>query len=351
VAAVSESDAPLYALCGAADEGLARVAAQIVAHELAGRSPLESAQLKSRMRRAGVAYMWPRIWLLAGAADSEDVLARMKRWQNGKRHAGVLRCGIARGRDPKRGVLIAAVQADVLADLAALPTQARRGQWMRLDAQMRVPAKQAKVVLLPPRGVPRKVLTSMSPGGRVRSRFALDQAGRWLVQVVATTASGPTPVIEAPVFVEVKPRLAEQQALTRGAAGARDDQALLGWLDGVRKQAGLRVLVRDAALDRLARAHSEHMIRNDHVAHRLGAGSAADRLIAAGLAAKSIGENVARAATAERAHLALYGSPSHRATMLFPAFDRVGLAAVRGPKGKLWVTQVLASGLRHPNDP
>jgi hypothetical protein len=37
--------------------------------------------------------------------------------------------------------------------------------------------------------------------------------------------------------------------------------------------------------------------------------------------------------------------------MLFPAFDRVGLAAVRGPKGKLWVTQVLASGLRHPNDP
>ncbi len=342
---VAPGEAPLYALCGKPDSGLARVASTLVARQLAGDPPMESAALREAMRETGLPYMWPRVWMLAEASDKTDITTRLKEWSGTKRVEGARRCGIARGHDPQKGKVIVAVQVDVLSDLAAIPTQVRRGRWLQLDAQMRVAASNAKVVLLPPRGYPRSVLTSLSPRGRVRSRFAVDQAGRWLVQVVATTKSGPTPVIEAPVFVEVKPRPAEQQTLSAPAARATADQAVLAWLNNARARQALRPLKRDEALDRLAKAHTKQMIRKGQVAHQLGQGDAAQRVQRAGLSFVSIGENVARAATPQRAHLALHGSPAHRATMLMADFERIGLAALRGPAGKLWVTQIFAGAM------
>ncbi len=342
LSSVTRADARLYALCGAPDNGLVRVASSLVARQLAGQPPPESARLGERLRMEGLPYMWPRVWMLAGPADPEEVRRRMERWQMAGRRKVPLRCGVARGQTPQGGQVVVAVQSDVLADLGALPTKARRGQWLKLDVQMRVAATQAKVMLLPPRGRPRRVLTSLSPGGRVRSRFAVDQAGRWLVPVVATTATGPTPVIEAPVFVGVPPHPAKLRQLSAPPAGASDDGAIFGWLNEVRKRENLPPLSRDPALDRLASAHSAHMIRSGRVAHQLGDGNAADRAHRAGLFFTTIGENVARAATPQRAHLALHSSPSHRATMLIADFERVGLAAVRGPAGRLWVTQIFA---------
>lgn len=342
LASVTRADATLYALCGAPDNGLIRVASSLVARQLAGQPPPESARLNERLRMEGLPYMWPRVWMLAGPADPEDIRSRIERWQRAGRRKGPLRCGIARGQNPQGGQVVVAVQSDVLADLGTLSTKARRGQWLKLDAQMRVATTEAKVMLLPPRGRPRRVLASLSPGGRVRSRFAVDQPGRWLVQVVATTATGPTPVIEAPIFVEVAPHPANLRQLSAPPAGASDDGAIFGWLNEVRKRERLRPLSRDPALDRLASAHSAHMVRSGRVAHQLGDGNATERAHRAGLFFTTIGENVARSATPQRAHLALHGSPSHRATMLNPGFEHVGLAAIRGPAGRLWVTQIFA---------
>ena len=65
------------------------------------------------------------------------------------------------------------------------------------------------------------------------------------------------------------------------------------------------------------------------------------RLEALGIEPAAFGENVARAASAERAHRAIWASPSHRGNLLERRYDSVGIAAVSGPDG-VWVTEVFA---------
>ena len=133
-------------------------------------------------------------------------------------------CGLARGVAADGTHVTAAIAVDVLADMAPLPTTARVGQWLTLEGTMLVPATAAKVVLLGPRGAPRTVIASLS-GSKVRSSFAVDQPGAWLVQVLATVSTGPRPVLEAMVFAGTAPPAAfVRAAVPRGrAAGASDD--------------------------------------------------------------------------------------------------------------------------------
>src|SRR5437764_1249808 len=61
----------------------------------------------------------------------------------------------------------------------------------------RAASRCAAVVLLGPDGAPRRVLATLGADGAIRSRFRLDRTGVWKVQVLATLASGPEPVLEA----------------------------------------------------------------------------------------------------------------------------------------------------------
>jgi uncharacterized protein YkwD len=63
---------------------------------------------------------------------------------------------------------------------------------------------------------------------------------------------------------------------------------------------------------------------------------------AAGLAVKAAGENVAHAMSVIHAHRSLHASPSHRANMLSPAFDSVGIGVAADRDGTLWVCQLYA---------
>jgi uncharacterized protein YkwD len=251
--------------------------------------------------------------------------------------ATLRRCGIARGATASGEPVLAVVSVEALADLAAFPRQARLSQWLSIDAVVNVPADSAKVVLLGPRGRPRRVLTSLSDG-RVLSRFALDQPGRWLVQVLANLESGPEPLLEAELFVDMPPPKKEraEESVKEGKDG------LFGLLNRARRAEGLPRLQRDAALDDLARAHALAMMRAGRVAHDVGRGGPDERVEQAGADVARVGENLARAPTVTRLHRALWDSPSHRDNMLDPAFDRVGIAITKDGSGRLWAVQLFA---------
>jgi uncharacterized protein YkwD len=68
-----------------------------------------------------------------------------------------------------------------------------------------------------------------------------------------------------------------------------------------------------------------------------------ERLQRAGQLAHLIGENVVHAADPERAHRALWESPSHRANFLHRGFERWGLGIAPDRDGSLWICELFAS--------
>jgi uncharacterized protein YkwD len=250
---------------------------------------------------------------------------------------------------------------DAFVALTRLPAQARRHQWIELEAEVLAPLDAVTLVLLGPRGRPRRILAS-TDGQKVRSRFSLDQAGRWLVQLVGESSLGPVPVLEASLLVDVSrsvapapddvPGLAPE--VPRASAGSGPDagrppalsaepaQRLARMLNEARRQEGARPLVLDADLARLAADHAAHMARSRQLGHDVGDGTPAERLETANLEARLVGENAAAAANPEDAHRALWSSPSHRENMLEDRYRRVGIGTARDSAGALWVAEIFA---------
>lgn len=345
-AAVDAKQAALLALCGGSDSALTEVATRSAHRQLDGSSLLGADELAFNLRASGDPHVWPRAWSIAGQAlDEEDVARRVKAWIAPWNTLGTRRCGVARVKGDDGMTVVAAVAVDALADLAPLPTTARVGQWITLDGTMLVPTTEAKVVLLGPRGAPKTVIASLA-GAKVHSTFSVDQPGAWMVQVLATVATGPRPVLEGLIFAGAAPpaQFVPMPAPGESAAkGAKDDDdGMLRMINAARVAEQLSPLARDAALDRLARVHSEEMLRARMVGHDVGSGDPAARIKAAGIKAHVAGENVASAGSLENAHRALWASPSHRGNLLLDKFTHVGVAVVRARDGMVWVTEMFS---------
>ncbi|MDC0749170.1 CAP domain-containing protein [Polyangium mundeleinium] len=339
-------EAALLGLCGPADSALMEVAGLVARRQLDGASALTADELAFALRAAGDPHVWPKAWSLSGVnLDDADSETRFKGWIGGLRSLGARRCGVAK-LDGEAGASVATVITfDALADMAPVATTARVGQWITLEGTMLVPASGVQVVLLGPRAAPRTVPSSLS-GGKIRSTFAVDQPGAWLVQVLATVSTGPRPVLETTIYAGQKPPSEFVRAAVPGeeaAAGAKDDaDAMLRMINAARIAEGRKPLVRDAALDKVARAHSEEMMKARLVGHDVGGGDPRKRIEAAGIQAAIAGENVASASSLPNAHRALWASPSHRGNLLLERFSRVGVAVSRGTDGSYWVTELFS---------
>ena len=346
----SERDAEsaaLNAVCGESDRALITVAARFAAQTTDGARELDADTISSTLRAAGSPYVWPRAWLFTGpAGDVLEPKTRMLRWLSTFGEGGVRRCGIAVQQQAGRGVRIGAIAVDALADLEPLPTRVRPGQWLDVRASLRVPASDAKLVVMGPQGAPHPVPTSFHDG-RVRARFNADRPGTWLVQLLADVEGGPRPLLEAWVFAGVEPpsELSVPSAPGEDAVRASSDPrtTLYALVNAARESEHLSPLEPDPALEALAQAHAEAMRRARKTAHDVGDGDLNQRLAALGLELEA-GENVAHAGSAALAQRALWASPSHRENLLLPGFARVGIGVAPDPDGTLWVCQTFAMG-------
>ncbi len=350
-ASIAGRDAHLHALCGARDLGLGRVASAILSRRLSGAPAPSPRAIEVLARAAGVPHPFVAAWSLAGtveepALDPAVAKAKLGQWLAKQPAQGSRRCGLARGADRSGAEVVVVVTADALADLKAFPTKSKVSTWLKLDARVHPDAESAKVVLLGPKGRPKRVLASLDKG-LCRSRFALDQPGRWIVQVVAALPTGPRPVLEVEVYAGLEPptELIDEQPDATPKHDARD---LFTWLNKERQQEGLPLLKRNPTLDALARKHAIAMVHKNLVAHDVGKGTPRERVATAGVGAMRVGENVARAATVRRVHAALWDSPSHRENMLDASFRHVGLAAVKDDRGRVWSVQVFTDRVLAP---
>jgi hypothetical protein len=123
------------------------------------------------------------------------------------------------------------------------------------------------------------------------------------------------------------------------------EQAIFRLLNQERHSRGLSTLVSDERLQRAARKHSALMASLGEVDHQVdGELKLSLRLDEQLIRFDASGENVARTSTPERAHVALMNSPGHRANILDPDFNSVGIGVVNTPDG-IYVTQDFAHRL------
>jgi uncharacterized protein YkwD len=339
------------ARCGTEEARLRDVARVLVTGKVEGLPIPEMDDVELLRRASGEPHPWPRVWVVVAAPGTPDAAMRkLDAWLAEQPSAERRRCGVASGAGTDGRRVVAVVAVDALADLAPLPIRARTGQWLEVEARMRVRARGGKVIVLGPSGAPRSLPTAFD-GVTLRARFALDRPGEFAVQVIADVDGGPRPVLEASVFADAEPPSSPSDRTApgedEGLSPARDDdERLARMLAAARRAAGLRPLVRDTRLDAIARAHAQRMASVHDLSHDAGDGSPVDRLRSAGLDARDIGENVAHAPAIALAHRALWASPSHRANLLGAQFDRVGVGVARDEHGDTWVAETFAGALR-----
>lgn len=340
-------EARLAQACGGRDGALDGVVRALVEGRARGAGKPDADRVEALLRARGVPHVRPRLLTASGRAPIDDDALSAKLASLRTRAS---RCGVAIARTEQNKELVVAVAVDALADLEPLPARGRTGQWLTFTATLRASASGAKLVVLGPRGAPRTVPTTIDArSGRVTARFALDRPGAFVVQLVAEVAGGLRPVLEARVFADVVPPADEASAAPapgEDATGSDGAEALERMTASLRASEAAPPLARDARLDALAREHAEAMRAAATLAHDVGEGDLAARFEAAGLAAAMVGENVARARSVALAHRALHASPSHRMNLLRADYTHVGLAAVQGEGGDVYVCQIFAAGLR-----
>lgn len=130
----------------------------------------------------------------------------------------------------------------------------------------------------------------------------------------------------------LKPAAATPPDIPFNNSELQSEQQLLSLANESRKQAGAPALTLDAGLSRAARTHAQAMLDAHQLSHQFdGEPSLPQRLAATTmLLLDQEGENVALDSDAEHGHAHLMLSPPHRANLLNPAYNVVGLGVVRG---------------------
>jgi uncharacterized protein YkwD/uncharacterized membrane protein required for colicin V production len=171
-------------------------------------------------------------------------------------------------------------------------------------------------------------------GELVQRTAALDRAAREIVG---------EPLSETLTLLTVKPDTDERIALDfrieNPAIDTASEDRMFELLNEERRKVGLRLLVRDPTIDRVARAYAVEMLQRGYFSHETPEGQTPfERMRAGGADFVVAGENLALAPTVLLAHQGLMDSPGHRANILRPEFGHVGIgAAVADGRGRMFV--------------
>lgn len=129
-------------------------------------------------------------------------------------------------------------------------------------------------------------------------------------------------------------------------APSAQERQLVDELNRSRSEAGLPPLKLDLMLVEAAREHSARMADQRKLTHVLPEESrVAQRIASTGLNFNRSGENVGYNTDFNGLHPAWMKSPGHRANILDPRYNSVGIGLMRGSDGTYWATQDFAYAL------
>jgi uncharacterized protein YkwD len=181
--------------------------------------------------------------------------------------------------------------------------------------------------------------------GNAAGRTATTRAKRRLATTTSRAAPAPTtttttPATSAPPRITAAPPASSSPTTSRATSVAdRITQDLLGRLNAERKARGLAALGWDDSLANMAADWAQHMASTNDFAHRdLGSASSLPGISKF----SALGENIAWVQgypnEAKQLHVGWMQSDGHRANMLQPGFDSVGIAVVCSG-GQAWAVQ------------
>lgn len=149
-------------------------------------------------------------------------------------------------------------------------------------------------------------------------------------------------------FLTIKPKSDEFIDLGFKTTGFSPNSAmenqLVELVNKERAAHNLGKLERINPLTEIGRGHSADMFKRGYFAHSTPEGeSIADRALKKGYLYLVIGENLAYAPSVELAHKGLMDSPGHRANILSPEYNKIGIGIMDGGVYGLMVTQVFSN--------
>lgn len=328
------------------DGRLARLAEALAQDSATGGATPGAQLITFHARRLGLVEPTPQLWLEKASStvpvvsDVRDALVQAAELR------GVTHCGAAavRSRD---GVIVVVAFVRRLLELARpIPRELALKQSLTLSGRLGAGYKQAVLATTDPRGNVERV--ELGAGSSLSRRLQFPGPGVYTMELLANGAEGVTVVAVFPVAVGVR----VERAPPASSAGEveRDPEAvaarLIALIAAERKQRGLPPLALDAALSRVALAHSTDMHENHFVAHTSrSSGEANDRVSRAGLRTTLLLENIGRGYGAEEIHAGLMESPGHRGNILYPDARAVGVgvvAEVEGERSAFLATELFA---------
>ncbi len=136
-------------------------------------------------------------------------------------------------------------------------------------------------------------------------------------------------------FLTVKPQSNESIDLGFTVANPKvcekSENKMLELVNLERTTRGFKPLVMDEKLRDVARNHSTDMFQKGYFAHNTPEGlTPFDRMDKAGIVYMQAGENLALAPDVDIAHNGLMNSPGHKANILTPDFQKVGIGCMSG---------------------
>ncbi len=150
-------------------------------------------------------------------------------------------------------------------------------------------------------------------------------------------------VLEGLSFVTINPASTDKINLSFKATDLTIDEEgeekMLFLINQEREKNGLRPLVKNFPLQKVARQHAFDMLNRSYFSHFSPEGySPFDRLVKNKIDFLAAGENLALAPTVELAHQGLLQSLSHRQNILSPEFGQAGIGVIdAGSYGKVFV--------------
>lgn len=144
----------------------------------------------------------------------------------------------------------------------------------------------------------------------------------------------------------LKPAAAKAPNIPLEAYDFQTEEQLLALANQARRQAGAPPLKIDDGLSQAARIHAQAMREARRLSHQFDGEPALPQRLAATtqLQLEQEGENVALDYDAEHGHEHLMHSPPHRANLLNPAYNVVGLGVIRNGD-QLYIVQDFGSAL------
>lgn len=147
------------------------------------------------------------------------------------------------------------------------------------------------------------------------------------------------------LWVASTPAVYAQRPEPTSQFDAVGERQLVDLINQARTEHGLNPLAVDERLTEAARKHTQLMVQHSALSHQFeGEASPQTRVNNEGLPSDAQGENVDLNQSIAGAQGALMQSPPHRANILDPDYDAVGVGVIRAG-GNVWVTEDFARRL------